>query len=99
MPYKIYNEILKAYNSEFRLKPQGDKLTLVTKTRQLINREVPVTDLAAFVILTLLKEFGQSIALRLKASSASHTSVNLNGSTHCSSGDFMTGILIGGLFL
>lgn len=97
--YKAYNQRLREMDSEFRLKPQGDKLTLVTTDKILIKRDVPQETLGLFIESVLREEFPTKPVQAVQAQSASRTSVNLNGSTHCSSSDFMTGVLVGGLFL
>ncbi len=95
--YKAYNQILSARDSEFRLKPQGDKLTLVTTAKILIKRDVPVATLHLFIEGVLLEEFGVPVAVQPQSSKSSN---HCQSSGHTSSDDgFTTGLIIGSLLL
>lgn len=95
--YKSYNKMLSARGSEFRLKPQGDKLTLITTDKILIKREVPIDTLHLYIESVLAEEFGMPVTAKTQQQ-CQHRN-NSSSSSSSSSDGFTTGLIIGGLFL
>jgi len=92
--YKAYNQLLSARDSEFRLKPNGDKLTLITTAKILIKRDVPIDTLPMFIEGLLIEEFGIPVTTKVKDSYKGPRYESSN-----SGGDFATGLILGSMVL
>lgn len=92
---KIYNQLLSNRDSEFRLKRNGEALTLITTSKILIKRNVDEGTLDIFIKMLLEDEFGVPATVNDRPRQSGSSSSSSSSSS--SDGGLLTGVLLGSI--